>query len=366
MFDSILSYGLPAAFGLIIGGMVIVLIGGELLLRGATILAVVFKIPQVVVGLTVLAWSTSAPEFAISVSAALMGNADISVGNVVGSNICNICVILGSAALLAPVTVSSTLVKREIPFMIAVTVAVFGFALCGIAADSELQKVLYIPLGVCDVALRGCPGLIKPYVGGIFIGVLALYTLWIIHQVRRNNGNNAILAEEIRQQVPVVQEKSKKKVIISIIFLIIGVALLAFGSDAMVAGSVSVAKAFGVSELIIGLTIIAVGTSLPELIVSTMAAFKGKHELAVGNVVGSNIINILGVLGPAVLISGLFGNGLTVSPRALFFDIPMLIIVSCFCLIICFTGRRVTRGEGLFLLLCYAAYIAAACAIELL
>lgn len=361
MYDLILDFGYAGPIGLILLGLAVLVFGGEALIRGASRLAVAMKISPLVVGLTIVAFCTSAPELAVSVSAVLKGNADIAVGNVVGSNICNICLILGFAALLKPIVVSSTLIRREIPLMIALFLLTYFFALSG--SEMPLSQLFH----------GDYEGLIVPWEGVFLFLVLCAYTGWTIYEVLYHKKGNEEYVKEIEEEIvpPPSEEKHDEKIhgftniLVNVCLLIIGIAMLVAGADMLVQGSVTIAKKLGVSELIIGLTILAVGTSLPELIVSILAAIQGKSDIAVGNVIGSNIFNILGVLGPTAFLTGLVGgDGLKVTGKALQFDMPIMILVSIFCIVICVTGRRVSRGEGVFLLFCYAVYLALLCVMD--
>jgi cation:H+ antiporter len=207
--------------------------------------------------------------------------------------------------------------------------------------------------------------------GGLMVAMLVAYTAWTVYEVRHHRTHNEIYAGDLEKGVlpdaenPDVKISGWKNIIANICLIVVGLAMLVFGADMMVQGCVNIARQMGVSELIIALTVMAAGTSLPELMISGMAAIKGKSDIAVGNIVGTNIFNILGVLGIATLFSG--GNavgGLPVSTRVLYFDIIVMIIMTLFCIVICFTGRRITRGEGVFLLCCYAVYVAALCVLD--
>jgi len=357
MLDVVLQWGYIGPATLIVVGMVILVSGGEILVRGASQLAVATKIPPVIVGLTIVAFGTSAPELAVSLSAVLKGSADLAVGNVVGSNICNIGLILGIAALLSPIAVSSSLIRREIPIMVVLTFLMYLLAVFGTTTPvSEL---------FCE---QFDGGLILPWGGGLLVALLVAYMGWTIFELRYRKESNRVYAHELEENVLPDKECPEQKIggwkhmLLYVLLIITGIILLVIGSDLMVQGSVRIAKLMGVSEFIIGLTILAVGTSLPELMVTLLAAMKRQSDIAIGNVIGSNIFNVLGVLGITALFSGGTSyGGLQVSAQALRFDMPVMILMSLFCMVICITGRRVTRGEGVFLLLCYAAYIAALC-----
>lgn len=357
MHEILLNWGSAGALLLIVAGMVVLVFGGESLIRGATRLAMAMNISPLIVGLTVVAFGTSAPELALSLNAALNGKADLAVGNVIGSNICNICLILGLAALLKPIVVSSSLIRREIPMAIGFSILVYFFALSGGTGPWS---------SVFDGKYEGR---ILPWEGALFFGSLLVYVGWTIYEVLFRRQQNEKYVKELEDEVSTPEKKQREKVfgfgnlIVNICYLIVGIALLVAGADMLVQGSVHLARSLGVSELIIGLTILAAGTSLPELVVSVMAAVRGKSDIAVGNVVGSNVFNLLGVLGPTAMVAS---GGLAVTPKALQFDIPLMILFSIFCIVICITGRRVSRGEGVFLLLCYAAYVVFLCFSETL
>ncbi|MCL2744796.1 MAG: calcium/sodium antiporter, partial [Planctomycetaceae bacterium] len=353
MYDFVLQLGIIGPALLIAVGMAILFLGGETLLQGASRLAVAAKIPPIVVGLTIVAFITSTPELAISISATMEGKPDIAVGNIVGSNICNIALILGVAAVLSPIPIAvcSTLIRREIPLMIAVSGLVFLLAVLGSGTREH--------------------GILFPWMGALMFIMLIGFTAWTVFEVRRHRTENEVYAHDLEEEVLPDAENSYAKVSgwknigINLALIAVGLAMLVAGADMMVQGSVKIAQMMEVSELIIALTILAIGTSLPELMISTMAALKGKSDIAVGNIVGTNIFNILGVLGIATIFSG--GNavgGLLVSKRVLHFDMPVMILMTLFCIVICFTGRRITRGEGIFLLICYAAYLAALCVLD--
>lgn len=359
MYDVILQWGLVGPALLIVVGMAILIGGGEVLLKGASRLAVAARIPPVIVGLTIVAFATSSPELAITLSATLKGNAEIAIGNIVGSNICNIALVLGIAAVLSPVAVCSTLIRREIPLMVAVSFLAYILAVLGSG----------MPLS--SLFSGQFEGMFLPWAGALMFGILLVYIGWTIYEVRRHRAANEAFIQEIEAEIlpdaenPDAKIGGWKNIGINLCLIAVGLALLIFSADMLVQGSVQVARMMGVSELVIGLTILAIGTSLPELMITVMAAIKGKSDIAIGNIVGSNIFNILGVWGISALFSGAtVAGGLVVSARALYFDMPVMLLVAVFCIVICFTGRRITRGEGIFLLLCYAAYLVALCMLD--
>ncbi|TWU01879.1 calcium/sodium antiporter [Neorhodopirellula pilleata] len=306
---------------LIAGGMVVLIGGGELLVRSASRLAAALSISPLVIGLTVVAFGTSAPELAVSVQSALAGQPDLAIGNVVGSNIFNILMILGLSAMIVPLAVASSLIRRDLPLMVLASI-VFG----AMAYDGRISLI--------DGVL-------------LFTGIVS-YTWWCIRQSRRET---AAIQDEFAQEY----STPAKSLVVDGILLLIGLVLLAVGSRLLINGSSSIARSFGVSELVIGLTIIAAGTSLPEVITSVMAAIRGERDIAVGNVVGSNLFNIMCVIGLSAIVSP---NGVGVTDSAIRFDIPVMILVALVCLPIFLTGRQVSRGEGVLLFAGYIAYTA--------
>lgn len=301
-------------------GLVFLVVGAECLVRGASRLAAAFGVSALVIGLTVVAFGTSSPELAVSVKAALSNQADIALGNIVGSNIFNVLFILGISAIITPLAVSRQLIRIEVPLMIALSGLVLVFAL--------------------DGGISRTDGLI------LVIG-LVIYVGFAIYQSRKEN----------LQAVKIVDEGdvgSNRVHLLNNLFLIgIGLSLLVIGSRWLVNGAVAFAQYLGVSELIIGLTIVAGGTSLPEVVTSIVAAVRGERDIAVGNVIGSNIFNIMGVLGLASLVAP---AGIAVTPNAIGFDIPIMIATAFVCLPIFFTGGIISRSEGVLLLGFYVAY----------
>ncbi|MGL6226929.1 MAG: calcium/sodium antiporter [Thermoguttaceae bacterium] len=327
----------------IVLGFVLLIFGGEVLVRGATQLALCLRIPPLVVGLTVIAFCTSAPELAVSVQATRVNEAGLAIGNIIGSNIANICLILGCAAVIAPLSVSTKLVRREIPFMIGISLLLFVVAMNGQLLQlfsPEMQS-----------------GFFSRFWGLFFVLGLIAYMIWTVYEVIVNRSQSKAIADEMElETMNLGKGTGFKTVLFALLGIMIGLALLLFGSDTLISGSVALAQILGVPSFIIGLTILAVGTSLPELVVSVVAAIKGKTDLAIGNVIGSNIFNILGVLGISALCSP--EKGLPVPVNALRFDMPVLLLASFLCIVICVTDLKVSRKEGLFLLVCYFGYIA--------
>jgi cation:H+ antiporter len=276
-----------------------------------------------VVGLTVVAFGTSSPEMAVSVSAARSGATDIAVGNVVGSNIFNILLIVGLCALVIPLVISWRLVRIEVPIMIGVSVVLWLFVL-----DGELGR----------------------WDSAVLFASLIGYTVWAIRASRKESA-----AAQDMSAPGAGPDKAPTSWYVNVAFVLGGLVLLVVGSNWMVNSAVEIATALGLSELVIGLTIVAAGTSLPELATSVIATIRGERDIAVGNVVGSNIFNILGVLGLSGLVST---NALEASPLARNIDIPIMILVAAFCLPIFFSGRNLMhRYEGFGFVVAYGLYV---------
>lgn len=310
-------------FVYLIAGLVLLVAGAEVLVRGAAKLAAQFGIPPLVIGLTVVAFGTSAPETAVSVQSALNGSGDLAIGNVIGSNIANVLLILGMTALVAPLIVSRQLIRLDVPIMIGASLVTFG-----LAWDGELSRL--------DGAL-------------LFAGVLA-YTGFLIYSARKDSKTDD---DEFAKEFGLDELAKPNAWAFNLGLIIAGLVLLVGGSNLLVEGAVQLARALGLSELVIGLTVIAIGTSLPELATSIIAAFKGERDIAVGNIVGSNLFNLLCVLGLASLVSP---APISVSPNALAFDFPVMIAVAVACLPIFFAGYRINRWEGALFLGYYLAY----------
>nr|WP_298135730.1 calcium/sodium antiporter [uncultured Pseudomonas sp.] len=310
----------------LLAGLVLLVAGAEVLVRGAAKLAAQFGIPPLVIGLTVVAFGTSAPETAVSVQAAFNNSGDLAIGNVIGSNIANVLLILGMTALVAPLIVSRQLIRLDVPIMIGASLVVYA-----LAWDGSLSRL--------DGAL-------------LFAGVLG-YTTFLIISSRKDK--TAAADDEFAKEFGLDEAPKPHATAINLGLLIAGLVLLVAGSNFLVEGAVGLARALGLSELVIGLTVVAIGTSLPELATSIMAAIKGERDIAVGNIVGSNIFNLLCVLGLASLVSP---SAIPVAANALAFDFPVMIAVAVACLPIFFSGYRINRWEGLLFLAYYLAYTA--------
>jgi cation:H+ antiporter len=305
-------------------GLVALIAGAEGLVRGASKIALSLGVSSLVVGLTIVAFGTSSPELAVSVGAVLSGTTDIAVGNVVGSNIFNVLLILGLSALIAPLAVHSQLIRQEVPIMIG-------------ACALLLVVILDGRLGRSDAALM--------------LALVLLYTVFLIRQSRAET-------KEIRDEYDEGVRRDSAwdgHWAVQVLLIVGGLGLLVLGSDWLVDSSVAFAKALGVSDLIIGLTIIAAGTSMPEVATSVTAAIRGERDIAVGNVVGSNTFNVLGCLGASGLVSP---EALSIAPAVMNFDIWVMIAVALACLPVFVAGREIGRGKGLLFLGYYVAYVA--------
>lgn len=306
-------------------GLVLLVVGAEFLVKGSSRLATAAGISPLVIGLTIVAFGTSAPEMAVSVDAAWSDQADLALGNVVGSNIFNVLFILGLSALIVPLAVAQQLVRLDVPIMI-------------------LASIL--------VLLMGMDGKIGRTDGIILFASIIGYTVFLIRQSRKES--SALVKEEYEQEYSQKSGRAEHPAM-NVVFILGGLVLLVLGAGWLVDAAVEIAQYFGVSELVIGLTIVAAGTSLPEVATSVIASIRGERDIAVGNVVGSNIFNILAVLG---LSSAVSPSGVAVSPAALAFDIPVMIGVALACLPIFFTGFVISRANGALFLFSYFAYTA--------
>lgn len=303
-------------------GLAVLTLGAELLVCGASRLARRVGLPPLIIGLTVVAYGTSAPEMAVSVKAGLGGQPDIALGNVVGSNTFNVLFILGVSALVAPLAVSRQIVRWDVPVMIAVSAVPWA-----LAADGSIGRLE----GLALVA-----------------GIVA-YTVILVRMGRREAAAAAGGASEEPHAA-----RGRHGLARPILFVLAGLSLLVLGAQWLVDGAVGLARILGLSELVIGLTIVAAGTSLPELATSVVASMRGERDIAVGNVVGSNIFNLLAVLGASAAVSG----WIDVAPAALHFDLPVMTATALACLPIFVTGGRISRWEGALFLGYYGVYAA--------
>lgn len=311
-------------------GLGLLVLGGDLLVRGASRIAAMAGVSPLVIGLTIVAFGTSSPELAVSVQAGLRGQSDIAVANAVGSNIFNVLFVLGLASVVAPLVVARQIVRQEVPVMIGVSALVLT-----LAADGHIGRV--------D--------------GAVLLMGIASYTVFLIAQSRRERGGTAAgPVDEYEKEFGVTPagQGTAAAMAIDVALVLAGLGLLVVGGRWLVNGAVALATWFGISEVVIGLTIVAAGTSLPEVATSVIATVRGERDIAVGNAVGSNIFNLLAILGVSSLVTP---GGLTVAPSVLRFDMLVMVAVATACLPIFFTGMRIARWEGVVFLAYYAAYV---------
>lgn len=317
-----------AMIGLLVGGFLTLLVGGELLVRHASRFAALVGMSPLVIGLTIVAFGTSAPELAVSVMAGVEGRGDVAVGNVIGSNIFNVLFILGACAAISPLFVGKTLAWIDVPIMV-------GSALL--------------------VAVLGRDGGVHWIEGAFLVGGLAAYT-WFVVRREGSRGASATAPGNggVDGTAAALLLTPRRAKTVSLAGIVGGLVLLVLGSRWFVSGAVSAAQAFGVSELVIGLTIVAAGTSMPEVVTSIVATIRGQREIAAGNVVGSNIFNVLGVLGMSTIGAG----EVAISQQVIGFDTPIMIAVSLVLLAAVARGFQIGRAHGVVFLLGYAAYTA--------
>ena len=304
-------------------GLAALVIGAEALVRGAAKIALSFGISPLVVGLTIVAVGTSSPEVAVSVGAVLSGTTDIAVGNVVGSNIFNVLLILGLSAVITPLVVHSQIIRQEVPIMIGAS------------------------LLLAVMVLDGSLGLWESWL------LLVLLIGYVVFLVLQSRAETAAIRDEYAEGMRRSGEWDSHWAV-QVLLILAGLGLLVLGSEWLVGAAVAFARALGVSDLVIGLTVIAAGTSMPEAATSIVAAVRGERDIAVGNVVGSSTFNILGCLGVAGVVSG---SGLSIPPAVLNFDLWVMVAVSLACLPVFMLGREIGRRRGLMFLGFYVAYV---------
>jgi len=309
--------------GLVVVGLVLLGVSAEALLRGASDLARRFGVSELFIGLTVVSLGTSAPEMVVCVQSALAGHPDIALGNVVGSNLFNLLAILGLAALITPIPVQSELLQRDTYVKVGAALLMFGMASDGVIGRME---------------------------GFILLTLLVAFITWAYFEAVRAPQDAADAIPKPFDELAGVKAGSGS-LPVALAATVAGLVGLAVGADWFLKGSVGVARALGVSELIIGLTLVAAGTSLPEMFATLLAAIRGKADIAVGNIIGSNICNILAILGATAAIAPV-----QVAPQLLRFDIPYLLAVSIISLPIFLRGNVISRGEGALLFSAYVLY----------
>lgn len=302
-----------------VGGLALLVAGAEWLVRGASAMAAAAGISPLVIGLTVVAFGTSTPELSVSLSAALAGESDLALGNVVGSNIANILLILGLSATVAPLVVSVQVIRREVPIMIGASLVVLVMSL-----DGQLGR----------------------FDGVVLVVGIGAYTWQSVVASRRE------VAARAADSGDVAPAADLRGLLVHLLQAAGGLSLLMVGTKGVVDGATAMATAMGVSDLLIGLTVVAVGTSLPEAATSVVATLRGQRDLAVGNAVGSNIFNVLAILGLTTLV-----HPMAVPVEVLVFDLPMMLAVAVACLPVFFTGGTIARWEGWVFVAYYAAYV---------
>ena len=310
---------------LIVMGLALLVVGGEVLLRGAVGVATLLRLTPAVIGLTVVAAGTSVPELAVSAIAAYQGSTDIAVGNVVGSNIFNICFILGLGAIIRPLAITGNTIRLEYPVLALVTLLCIVLAYDGTV--NRLDALLLLAIYPC-------------------------FTAYLVRLVRRQM-NEVELREfgtEVKELTETMQQKPRAW--LSALFIVAGVTLLGLGAQATVTGAVQLARLIGMSERVIGLTIVAAGTGLPEVVTSLVSSIRGRDDVAIGNVIGSNLFNILMILGGSAMV-----NPLPVPPQTVASDNWWMLGATMFLFPVIFSGRRINRVEGTLFLIVYGVYL---------
>lgn len=325
-------------------GLVLLVVGADGLVKGAARLAASIGIPSLVIGLTVVAFGTSAPELAVSIRSALAGQSEMAIANVVGSNIFNVLFILGLAAIITPLAISRQLIRQDVPLMVLASMLVFYMIRDGVLSRLD---------------------------AGILVVLLLAYTVFLFVQGKRteaterasgaNNSVSPSASGAALSDAASTEQDDEVDALIrgthptwqNLLWIVGGLACLVAGANLLVNSAVNIARAFAVSEAVIGLTIVAVGTSLPEVMTSIVASIKGQRDIAVGNVVGSNIFNLLAVLGVSGVLSS---NGLAGNEQLVQQDFPVMLAVALLCVPLFFTGAILSRIEGALFFILYLAY----------
>lgn len=302
----------------LIAGLIILVIGGESLVKGAVSIALRAKISSLVIGMTVVSFGTSAPELLVSLKAALSGHPDVSVGAVVGSNISNLGLVLGITVLIFPIMVHRDSIRIDWPLMMLSTLLFFWFAM---------------------------NGLIDFYEGLIFVSILVAFTSWLIYRSRKKGKMLAAVQE-------VASEGTSNSIVKDILLLLGGIVGLYFGAEWLIESVVSIAESYQISEKLISVTVVAFGTSIPELVTSTMASLRKESDLSVGNLIGSNLFNILAILGITAMV-----EPITIAESINNFDVYFLIAISALILPFMLIGKYFGRPKGIILILIYVVYV---------
>ncbi len=304
---------------LLVIGLIVLIIGGDYLVKGSSSIALRLHISPLVVGLTIVAFGTSAPELLISVQSALKGSPDIALGNVVGSNICNLALVLGLTAVINPVRVHLNTIKVDWPVTMGASILLYLLVMEGVLNAIE---------------------------GVVFIAILLFYLTFTVLKSRKE------IKAAIVEGAPDIPDMPKMQIWRDILFIIMGCVALFFGSEWFVLSAIELAISLGVEERVVGLTVVAFGTSLPEMVTAAVASYKGETELAVGNLMGSNIFNILSILGITAII-----QPIAVNETFLNKDLIWMLMITLMILPLMIIRRKVGRGDGLVLLIVYAVYV---------
>ena len=300
-------------------GLLLLYVGAEILVHHSSQAATMLGVSKLIVGLTIVAYGTSTPELMVNLVASVQNNTDIAIGNIVGSNIFNILFVLGVSAIITPLAVHKQIIQLDVPIMIGISVLLWFFSFIG---------TLHF------------------WIGALFLLGICAYTLFLIFYSKPD------IQEALNPKKP--EKIHKKQLVIHIVWILSSLAILTIGSEFLVQGAVQLARILGVSELLISLTIVAAGTSLPELATSILAAIRGQRDIAVGNIIGSNIYNILAILGISAMVAP---DGLPVAETLLWGDLPVMVAAAVACLPIFTTGHTIYRWEGCLLVFYYFLYI---------
>jgi cation:H+ antiporter len=323
MTTALAAPDLPAWLGLVIG-LVLLVGGAEALVRGASSIALALGMPPLVIGLTIVAFGTSAPELAVSVEGAATGAQGVALGNVVGSNVFNVLAVLGLSALMSGLVIKQRIVRIDVPLLVGVTIVVWLLAADGLLGRGE---------------------------GVLLLAGIVVYTGWLYRAARRRERPE--VEAEYAEAYGTDPAQGRRRWPLALVGVLGGLGVLVLGSRFLVSAATEIASGLGVSDLVIGLTVVAAGTSLPELATSVIAAVRGERDIAVGNVVGSNLFNLLAVLGAAVVVAP---SGLDVPPAVLGIDLPIALLVTLVALPALATGLVLARWEGALLLAAYVGY----------
>ncbi len=318
------------SFVFLLAGFVLLIKGADFFVDGSSGIAKFLKIPSIVIGLTIVAFGTSAPEAAVSIIAGINGSNDIAMGNVIGSNMFNLLGVLGISAIISPVAVDSQIIKKEFPFMLISSVVLALMAFDTVLGSGEVNIISRSEAFTLLILME------------IFVYSVVTSAL----RSRKENGSAAAGEESAEQGKP------KRGLLKCVLFTVGGLAGIIIGGQFVVDSATRIATGFGMSETLVGLTIVAVGTSLPELVTSIVAAKKGESDIAVGNVVGSNVFNVLFVLAASAAITPM-----NINPQGLC-DLLILLAISALAYVFCITKKKINRAEGIILVLMYAAYMA--------